>query len=159
MTADLRVIFSRVTAALIRRGRSAQDAEDLVHDAWIRLACYDEQQCIKKPAAFLMRTALNLSIDAHRMQQNRGEDVSLEEAVLIDTTPSAETVLLARERVVRLGVCLSRLTEKTRTIFLLHRVEGRTYQEIARHQGLAVSTVEQHVAKAMLQLTAWMEGW
>ena len=42
---------------------------------------------------------------------------------------------------------------------LLAREEGKTYPEIAREQGLSVSTIEQHVAKAVLQLTAWMEGW
>ena len=68
-------------------------------------------------------------------------------------------MLLARERVARLGVCLGRLTEKTRTIFLAHRIEGKTYQEIAREHDLAVSTVEKHVAKAVMQVTAWMEGW
>lgn len=159
MTAELKGIFSCVTAALVRRGRSEQDAEDLVQDAWIRLASHDAEDDIKQPGAFLMRTALNLSVDAHRMRQSRGEHVAIEEAVLIDTTPTAEAVLLARERVVRLSDCLARLTEKTRTIFLLHRVEGQTYQEIARQQGIAISTVERHVAKAMLQVTAWMEGW
>lgn len=125
----------------------------------MRLACYERNQPVEKPDAFLMRAALNLSIDAYRLRQSRGEEVVLEEQVLLDLSPDAEAVLLAKERVVRLSVCLSRLGERTREIFLAHRIDGLSYQEIAREHHLSVSTVERHVAKALLLLTAWMEGW
>jgi RNA polymerase sigma factor (sigma-70 family) len=156
---DWRSAFSRVKAALVRRGRSEHDADDLLQEAWVRLACYEREQPVDEPEAFLMRAALNLSIDAYRQRHSHGEEVLLEDVVLVDTSPSTEAVLLARERVARLGVCLGRLSEKTRTIFLAHRIEGKTYQEIAREHDLAVSTVEKHVAKAVMQVTAWMEGW
>jgi RNA polymerase sigma factor (sigma-70 family) len=159
MVADWRFAFSRVKAALVRRGRSEHDADDLLQEAWVRLACYEREQPVDEPEAFLMRAALNLSIDAYRLRHSHGEEVLLEDVVLVDTSPSTEAVLLARERVARLGVCLGRLSEKTRTIFLAHRIEGKTYQEIAREHDLAVSTVEKHVAKAVMQVTAWMEGW
>lgn len=154
-----RPVIARVKAALKRRGRTDQDAEDILQEAWMRLHRFQQDQEVAQPEAFLMRTALNLSVDAHRARQGRGEAVALDDVVLIDTAPSAESILLARERVARLSVCLGRLPEKTRTIFLAHRLEGKTYPEIAREQGLSVSTIEQHVAKAVLQLTAWMEGW
>ena len=160
MFKDLRDAFSRVKAALMRRGRTEHDADDLLQEAWVRLACYERGQPVEKPEAFLMRAALNLSIDAHRLRQSHGEEVLLEDVVLVDTTtPSAEAVLLGRERVARLGVCLGRLTEKTREIFLAHRVQGISYADIARQHNLAVSTVERHVAKATLLITTWMEGW
>ena len=159
MTPNWQAAFSRVRAALVRRGRSAHDADDLVQEAWVRLVCYEREQTVAKPEAFLMRTALNLSIDAHRARVNHGEEVLLDEVVLIDATPGAEAVVLARERVARLSLCLARLTAKTRDIFLSHRVDGMTYQEIARRHGLSVGTVEKHIAKATLQVTTWMEGW
>lgn len=36
-----RPIFAKVKAALMRRGRSEHDAEDLVQEAWVRLAQYE----------------------------------------------------------------------------------------------------------------------
>jgi len=159
MVPNWQAAFSRVRAALMRRGRSVHDADDLVQEAWVRLAGYEGAQTVAKPEAFLMRTALNLSIDVHRTQTSRGEEVMLDEVVLVDSAPSAETVLLARERVARLSVCLGRLSDKTRDIFLSHRVDGLSYQEIAREHQLSISTVEKHVAKATLQITSWMEGW
>ncbi len=106
-----------------------------------------------------MRAALNLSIDSYRARATRGEEVLLEDVVLIAATPSAETVLLARERMARMSVCLGRLNDKTREIFLAHRVDGMSYEEIARHHRLSISSVEKHIAKAMLQVTSGMEGW
>lgn len=159
MAPDWQAAFFRVRSALVRRGRTTHDADDLVQEAWVRLACYEREQTVAKPEAFLMRTALNLSIDAHRARVNHGEEVLLEEVVLVDSAPGAEAVVLARERLARLSLCLGRLNEKTRDIFLSHRVDGMTYQEIAQRHGLSISTVEKHIAKATLQVTTWMEGW
>lgn len=159
MVVDLRAAFARVKSALMRRGRTEHDAEDLAQEAWLRLARYEREQPVERPEAFLMRAAMNLSIDAHRSRQSHGEEVLLEDQVLIDLSPGAEAVLLARERVARLSVCLSRLSERTRVIFLAHRIDGLSYQEIARQQQISVRAVERHIAKALLQLTAGMEGW
>jgi RNA polymerase sigma factor (sigma-70 family) len=159
MATNWQSTFSRVRAALMRRGRAQHEADDLVQEAWIRLACYEQAQTVAKPEAFLMRAALNLSIDTHRMRMNHGEEVLLDEVVLIDSSPTAEAVVLARERIARLNVCLRRLSAKTRDIFLAHRVDCMSYQQIAQCHNLSISTVEKHIAKATLQVTGWMEGW
>jgi len=156
---NLPPVFARIRGALRRRGSSSQDAEDIVQEAWVRLARYEREQVVDKPEAFLMQTALNLAIDEHRGRVTHGEQVDLEEVILVDEAPPVEAVVLGRERMARLNYCLGRLTEKNRDIFLAHRVGGRTYQEIADHHGLSISTVEKHIAKATLQLITWMEGW
>lgn len=125
----------------------------------MRLACYERKETVAEPEAFLMRAAINLSIDAYRASRNRSEHVLLEEVVLVDTTPGAEAVLLARERIARLSECLARLDVRTRRIFLAQRVDGMSYLEIARDNHLSVSSVEKHIAKATLVVTRAMEGW
>ena len=143
----------------MRRGRTEHEADDLVQEAWIRLECYRREQPVDNTEAFLMRAALNLSIDAHRSRLSRGEEVTLDDVVLVDNRPSAEAVLLSRERLERLSVCLGRLHDKTRQIFLAHRIDGMSYQQIAKQHGLSVSAVEKHIAKATMLVTGWMEGW
>lgn len=159
MARNWQAAFSRVKAALMRRGRTEHDADDLVQEAWVRLATYERHQEVVEPEAFLMRAALNLSIDSYRASRIRGEEVLLDDEVLVDMKPDLEAVLLARERITRLIECLGRLSPKTRSIFLAHRVDGMSYQEIARHHQLSVSSVEKHIAKAILLITSWMEGW
>jgi RNA polymerase sigma factor (sigma-70 family) len=157
MISNLQEVMARIRCALMRRGRSPHDAEDLVQEAWVRFASYERP--VRVPEAFLMRTALNLSVDRHRSAQAHGVAVEVDSEVLVDLAPSAEAVLLARERIARLSVCLGRLSGRTREIFLAHRIDGLGYEEIARERGISVSTVGKHVAKATLQLTEWMEEW
>jgi RNA polymerase sigma factor (sigma-70 family) len=159
MVKNLQVVISRVRAALMRRGRTRHDAEDLVQEAWVRLACYERQHAVEKPEAFLMRTALNLSIDDHRTSRNHGEQVLLDDIEVADAMPPVEAVLLAREGIARLSEGLADLDPKTRRIFLAHRVNGQSYVEIARDNRLSVSAVEKHIAKAALLLARSMEGW
>jgi len=123
------------------------------------MASYAREHPVDRPDALLMRIALNLSVDAYRMSVSHGEEVAVEGVVLIDIAPSIDDVVLAKERMARLSICLRRLSPKTRDIVLSYRLEGLTYQEIAARHGLSVSTVEKHVARAMVQLAAWMADW
>ena len=159
MASNWNLTLSRIRAALMRRGRSSHEAEDLVQEAWVRLASYQRDRVVDEPEAFLMRIALNLSIDAHRTRISHGEEVAVEDVVLLDMAPSIESIVLARERVARMTQCLARLSDKTREIFLAHRVDGMSYKAIAENHGLSISTVEKHVAKATLQVVTWMQGW
>lgn len=155
---DWKRTFSRVKAALRRRGRSEHDAEDLLQEAWLRMARHGQAERVLNPEAFLMRAALNLSIDAHR-RSGHGEEVALDDVLLVDVAPGAEAVLLGKERMQRMASCLARLPERSRAIFLAHRVDGRSYTDIGRELGISATAVEKHVAKATLLLTSCMEGW
>lgn len=157
MSRKLPPVFARIRDALRRRGSSRHDAEDIVQEAWVRLANYQRSQVVDKPDAFLMQTALNLAIDEHRGRVTHGEQVVLEEVVLVDDSPPVEAVVLARQRLARVTQRLARLSDRTRDIFLAHRLGGFTYREIADHHGLSISTVEKHIAKATMQLIAWSE--
>jgi RNA polymerase sigma factor (sigma-70 family) len=156
---NLKKTLANIRAALQRRGSSEQDAEDLVQEAWIRLTGYQREKVVDQPEAFMMRTALNLSIDAHRARMTRGEEVLVEELVLIDLGPTTEDMVLAKERIARFSEGISRLSERTRAIFLAHRIDGLPYAEIAKQHGITVTTVHHHIAKATLRLAQWMEGW
>jgi RNA polymerase sigma factor (sigma-70 family) len=156
---NFQAVFSRVLRALVRRGRTVHEAEDLVQEAWVRMASHAGPDALVNPEAYLMRTAINLSIDAHRARSLHGDEVELDDVVLVDVSPGVEAYLLGKERLARMSVCLSRLPERSRAIFLAHRLDGRSYSDIARELDISVTAVEKHVAKATLLLTSCMEGW
>jgi RNA polymerase sigma factor (sigma-70 family) len=159
MVKNWQTALSRVKGVLMHRGRTVHDADDLVQEAWLRLACYEGRQTVAEPVAFLMRAALNLSTDGYRATRSRGEQVLFDEEVLVDTSPSVEDIILSHERMDRLAECISRLDARTGELFIAHRIRGMRYEDISREYRLSVSAVEKHIAKATLLVTAWMEGW
>jgi RNA polymerase sigma-70 factor (ECF subfamily) len=77
---------------------------------------------------------------------------------LSDGQPFHPEVLAARERLEKVMAALDSLGPRTREIFLLHRLDGLKYREIAARLDITVSAVEKHIAKASLFLVNWVEG-
>lgn len=147
-------------ARIVRRTRSREDAEDLLHSAWLRLAAYRAEHEVREPVGFLVQTASRLAIDRHR-QRRRQSNEPLESlgVALEDDGPLQDEVLATRERLRRVQAGLERLTPRTRQIFVMHKVQEMKLREIATALGITQSAVEKHVAKAVLFLTEWTDGW
>lgn len=140
------------------RGRSADDADDLIQEAFLRLQLYCRDKPVEQPEAFLVRTALNLSIDGHRRASSRLTIVErVENLPLVDGAPPPDEVLAAQQRLQRVKQALDALNPRAREVFLLHRAEGYSYGQIAERLGISVSTVEKHMAKAALFFDAWLD--
>lgn len=56
------------------------------------------------------------------------------------------------ELLTRLERAMSKLPPTTRNIFLAHRLDGLSYQQIAERTGLSVGDVERHMSKALHRL-------
>lgn len=152
--------WADVLARIVRRTRSAEDAEDLLHSAYLRLFAYRQDHEVKEPVAFLVQTAANLSIDGHRRRRKISpHTVESLGASLQNNDPLQDEVLAARERLRRVQAGLERLTPRTRQVFMMHKVQGMKLREIAAELGITQGAVEKHVAKAILFLTEWTEGW
>jgi len=155
-----RTFWAEVLAKIRRRTRSDQDAEDLLHSAWLRLFAYRAGHEVHEPKGFLVQTAANLAVDRYRQGKRLAhEPVEAFEAGLADASPLQDEVLAVRQRLGRVQAGLERLPPRTREIFVMHKVEGMKLREIAAQLGITQSAVEKHVAKAVLFLTEWTEGW
>jgi len=147
---------------LVRRStHNRQDAEDLLHAAFIRLSEYGGGGEVRSQEAFLIRTASNLAVDEVRHYRVRNEinDSTDYLTIISDNAPLQSEALAARERLKRVEVGLNRLAPRTREIFLMHRLDGLRYRDIAQRFAISESAVEKQVAKAQLFLTGWVEGW
>jgi DNA-directed RNA polymerase specialized sigma subunit, sigma24 homolog len=63
--------YRELVGFLSARLGNAQAAEDVVHDAYVRVLERVGDEPIEQPRAFLYRTALNLVIDGHRRSNLR----------------------------------------------------------------------------------------
>jgi len=155
---DRRPMWPGLLRRISRITRNRDEAEDIVQSAFVRMLEYRQRREVDSPDAFLARTAVNLALDGRRQALRRG-GLSAETQDISDDSPLQDEVFEARERLARLQAGLQKLSPRTREVFLLHRLEGLKYREIAEHLGISVSAVEKHVAKAALFLTGWTEQW
>lgn len=144
---------------LRRRGRSREDADDLIQEAFLRLHLYCQNEEVQKQDAFLARTVLNLSVDLHRKEHRElYTEEPLESLLLVDLKPTPDEDFAASQRLNKVGAVLGTLNPRTREIFLMHRIEGHGCSQIATRLGITVSAVEKHIAKAVLALMSVVES-
>lgn len=148
-------LLKRVT----RHTRGSGDAEDLLHSAYLRLERYRNEHVVENPTAFLVRTAVNIAVDVHRHERFWDVPDPAQVGRCADDAPLQDEVIAARERLERVKEGLAKLPLRTREIFLMHRLEGMKYREIAAHFGISQSAVEKHIARTMLFLTEWTQDW
>lgn len=143
---------------LRRRGRTMDETDELIQEAFLRLQVYRRERHVKEPEAFLVRAVRNLHIDLLRRRAYRGTHVEADSVhiQLVDPRPSPVEVLAAQQRLQLLREGLEALSPRTREIMLLHRMEGFSHAQIAARLGVTVSAVEKHIAKAALFLSDWM---
>lgn len=150
--------LARLKEFLRRRGRTDADAEDLIQEAFLRLEVYSRRHEVLEPEAFLVRTVANLSTDKYRHDGVLEVlDTPVEDLEILDTSPRPDEICAAREGLFRLVAGLEALSPQTREALLAHRYDGLSCPQIAKQQGVSVSTVEKRLARAVLQLMEWME--
>jgi RNA polymerase sigma-70 factor (ECF subfamily) len=130
------------------------DAPDLVHETFVRMAGIEPaaRHAIESPGAFLTRIATNLLKDRAKMAVRRSAACHLVYDEQVHGSVDPDRLLNDRDALARLEAAVGRLNRRTREIFLLHRVEGMTYAEIADEVGMSVKGVKKQMAKALFQL-------
>lgn len=68
---DVRSLSAKLRRLLRSRGRSADDTDDLIQEAFLRLQLYCRDHEVRETEAFLVRTALNLSHDLGRRERTQ----------------------------------------------------------------------------------------
>lgn len=138
----------RMEALVQRRVGCRATAADLVQELFLRF-WKRPQAPVEELGSYLLRSARNLAIDHLRGEDSRGRTLSVLLPDDDDAQPSPEQAVQAGAELERIESALRQLPERTRHIFLLSRVHGRTYGEIASVMGLSQSAVEKHMMRAL----------
>jgi RNA polymerase sigma factor (sigma-70 family) len=144
--------FRRLRMLLLRRGRTREEAEDLIQDAFLKMQEYCERGGqVRQPEGFLVRTVLRLAANARRdAHRNLYCEEPVENLTLIvDTTPTPDEVLAGDECLERMRDALDAVSRRTRDVFFMQRLDGLSYAQIAQRLGVSISAVEKHIATAL----------
>lgn len=134
---------------------NATEAEDIAHDAYLRVYPVAKKDSAEHPEALLYVTARRLAIN--RLKRRSIAPFS-REALDFDTRvssePSVEQQVMARQELQLLERAIAELPEGCRAVLLLRKVEMLSHREIAERLGITVSTVEKQHARALRLLRA-----
>lgn len=142
---------SRELGSFARRRVGAEDAADVVQDTYLRVLQYADQRELENPRAYLYRVAANVSSDRGVALKDCNErfDQEADLDAFQSASPALDAVVAARQR---LQLCISALESLPavyRHVFLLHRIDGMTQQEISAALDIPRRTVERYIAKAL----------
>lgn len=148
----------------LRRGVPEASAEDLAQDCFTRLFTLASRDHIENVQAYLFQTAATVFADYVEYAQKRqtSKHVSFD-FLAFDTEPTGapgqDRVLEAKEAVARLKGVLLELKPRTREIFLLNRLDGLSYTQIAVRFGMTNGGVEWHMHEALKHLRKRFADW
>jgi RNA polymerase sigma-70 factor (ECF subfamily) len=128
-----------------------------MHDAFLRLS---RASIEGDPLPYLFRIARNLLLSSMRRDarwRRLVTDVPVDEGSLF-ASPAEQSLNLEAEDVKRqYQRVIDQLPEKTRRIYLMHRLGGRTYIEIAQEMDLSVKAIEYHISAALKALVSGVD--
>ncbi len=144
-----------------RRVRNGSEIDDMVQDVFARLLKRGEDVAsLEHLGGYVFQTAGSVLNDylRHRRSHHADSHDEFDEGRHGDVDFSPEHVLLERERLARATAVLLKLPERTRVIFVLRRLEGMRYRDIAARLGISVSAIEKHMERAVAHLAASLEN-
>jgi RNA polymerase sigma factor (sigma-70 family) len=143
---------------LAARMKDVQSAREVAQEAYVRLLQLDVTETVSFLRAYLFKIAGNIAVDRLRQQQTRERFDQPKELADIFSEPSAERTLIAREELANLGQLVAELPEKYQQAFRLHRLEDRSFADIAKHMGIKERMVRRYVTNTLLYLRLRREG-
>lgn len=156
---SLAEMLAKARRAVLRRGVSKEDADELVQEAFLKVGQYERTHTARSAEALLVTAAVNLSIDRAR-RRARAPFVELDNVQAIaDHMPDPAQIVEQQAKLRHASAGLDRLPERARRILLMRRLDNMSYAQIAEAERMTVAAVEKQVARATLQLMEWMTGW
>jgi RNA polymerase sigma-70 factor (ECF subfamily) len=152
--ADIRALYIDHHAWLLgwlrKRLHHGDSAADLAQDTFVHILGKPERlQELRQPRAWLSTVAHGLLVD--RVRRQRVERAYLEAIAHLPEAevPSPESQLILLQTLARVDALLDGLRPKVRMAFLLSRLEGLSYKEIAGRLGVSLGSVEKYMACAI----------
>lgn len=148
MAVDVEAYYRDLAPMVLRRCRrllrDEEKAVDAMHDTFVNLLRADERLVDQAPASLLLRIATRVCLNRLRTDRRHPEDRDDEAllAIAAEEEPEARSVsrFLLRD-------LLGKEPESTRTMAVLHFVDGLTLEEVGREVGLTAEAVRKRLRK------------
>lgn len=142
---------SRLLAFIRSRVRTAEDAQDILQEVFLKLIVSSDKGELYQVSGWLYETARNRIIDHRRKASaDRADDGVLDNAVAPDTSPEDE--LMRSVILSRLFEALDELPETQYEAYVETELNGLSFKELSEKTGVPVKTLLSRKHYAVLEL-------
>jgi RNA polymerase sigma-70 factor (ECF subfamily) len=140
-----------VRSWLARRWGHVLDPNDVIQEAYCRIASLGSVDHIRSPMAYFYRTAQTVAADIMRRSGviNFTSMTEIEWLNVMDSAPLADRTIAAAQEVERVNGVLSELSETARKAIELRRIEGVSQRETAERLGVSEDVVRNHLVRGV----------
>lgn len=144
-------------AICLRYARNQEDAEDILHDSFVKILTNIDKVDENWAYVGWMKTiVVNTAINAYREKIKTGVSVDIDEMQdAIKDVRLATNDFLSQELLMK---CISELPDGYRTVFNLYEIDGYSHLEISEMTGISYSTVRSQLFKAKRALKKKIEN-
>ncbi len=143
----------RLASSMLKLLKSVDLVDDILQDLFIRL--WENREKIDPELsiqAYLFRIAQNLAYDTFRKaSKDRLLFDRIYGALLLSESNIEERIVADEERRL-LEAAIALLPPKRREVFVLCKLESKSYEEVSRLLNISLSTINDHIYKANLFL-------
>lgn len=148
--------YEELIGTWTRRLRNRQRAEDLAHDAFVRVL-ETRQDSVQQPRAYLHQTTRNIAVDQFRREERRAQ-LELDMAGQgEDARDDPESFMHAVQLADSIEKALAELPVNCRQVFVWQKLEGLSQAEIAERLGLSRNMVERYMIRTLRHLRERLE--
>lgn len=132
-----------------------EKAHDAVQEAFVKLWENCAKVAPEKAKAFVYKVANNLYLNVIKAEKVRLKYKDPEATI---TREDPAFLMEEQEFKQKLEAALAALPENQRTTFLLNRIDGKKYREIAEMEGVSVKAIEKRMHLALKSLREDIDG-
>jgi RNA polymerase sigma-70 factor (ECF subfamily) len=135
--------------SIMAKGLVKTEAEDVVQEAYIKLLGIEDGKIDNYIKAYLYRIAINLAIDKLRRSARSPVQLGGEPVELNNEITSLERNQQNKQLLENIAESIKTLPLKCRQAFILYKVKGVSYAEIAEIMQVSESMIRKHVLTAV----------
>jgi len=134
-----------------KMGGSEDEVKDALQDTYERLLRYRESEWDELPRALVMRIAAHVVIDRarHLASCASHQHLSVNGLDPESADPTPERRALAQEDIALVREAIRSMPRRCQEVFVLSRIKGMSYQQIADELSISIKAVEKHISRAL----------
>jgi RNA polymerase sigma-70 factor (ECF subfamily) len=130
--------------------KSQEEAENLIQDAYLNL--WENRYIVEKDhsvKSYLFTIAYNSAISIIRKKARESVFIEYLKSLQEINEEPVNVELEYKELTYKLDEIIKALPQRQKEVYLLHKVEGLKYNEIAERLNISVNTIENHMSRAL----------